>query len=92
MVKRFGAERGLDGVDLSVPRGAITVLLGPSGAGKTVTINHMVGLIEPIRRDRQGRGQGSGDGLRHGVERAAARNGRRRTRETQPFTCGLFFR
>ncbi len=45
VVKRFGAERGLDGVDLSVPRGAITVLLGPSGAGKTVTINHMVGLI-----------------------------------------------
>ena len=48
MVKSFGRERVLDGVDLTVPAGAITVLLGPSGAGKTVTISHVVGPSAPI--------------------------------------------
>ena len=45
--KRFGSAQVLHGVDLSVPAGEITVLLGPSGAGKTVTISHIVGLIHP---------------------------------------------
>ena len=47
LVKDFGSERILDGVDLAVPPGAITVLLGASGAGKTVTINHVFGLLQP---------------------------------------------
>jgi phospholipid/cholesterol/gamma-HCH transport system ATP-binding protein len=47
LVKELGSERVLDGVDLAVPHGAITVLLGPSGAGKTVTIKHVVGLLQP---------------------------------------------
>src|SRR3954468_15988870 len=47
VVKDFGGVRVLDGVDLVVPSGAITVLIGPSGAGKTVTVNHIVGLIHP---------------------------------------------
>ena len=47
VVKDFGSERVLDGVDLAVPAGAITVLLGASGAGKTVTIKHIVGLLSP---------------------------------------------
>jgi phospholipid/cholesterol/gamma-HCH transport system ATP-binding protein len=47
VVKEFGSDRVLDGVDLVVPAGAITVLLGPSGAGKTVTIKHILGLLEP---------------------------------------------
>jgi len=47
LVRTFGSERVLDGVDLVVPAGATTVLLGPSGAGKTVTIRHILGLIWP---------------------------------------------
>jgi phospholipid/cholesterol/gamma-HCH transport system ATP-binding protein len=47
VVKHLGGQRVLDGVDLAVPAGAITVLLGPSGAGKTVTIRHILGLIDP---------------------------------------------
>src|SRR4051794_17628162 len=43
----LGSELVLDGVDLAVPAGAITVLLGPSGAGKTVTIKHILGLLKP---------------------------------------------
>ncbi len=47
VVKDFRGVRVLDGVDLVVPSGSITVLIGPSGAGKTVTVNHIVGLIDP---------------------------------------------
>src|SRR4051794_1201114 len=43
VVKDFGSARVLDGLLLAVPSGAITVLLGPSGAGKTVTIRHILG-------------------------------------------------
>lgn len=36
--------RILHGVDLSVPRGAVTVLLGRNGAGKTTTLRTIMGL------------------------------------------------
>ena len=49
VIKRLGRATVLDQVDLSVPAGEITVLLGPSGAGKTVTISHIVGLMHPDR-------------------------------------------
>ena len=90
VVKRFGAERGLDGVDLSVPRGAITVLLGPSGAGKTVTINHIVGLLQPST------GTVHVEGRNLATISDTELNELRRTmavahQGNQPFTCGLFF-
>ena len=47
VVKHLGGARVLDGVDLVVPTGEVTVLIGPSGAGKTVTIRHILGLIDP---------------------------------------------
>jgi len=40
-----GAVRALDRVDLSVPTGSITALLGPSGSGKS-TLLHLIGGIE----------------------------------------------
>ena len=45
-VKELGSERVLDGVSLAVPSHGTTVLLGPSGAGKTVTIKHVLGLMQ----------------------------------------------
>jgi phospholipid/cholesterol/gamma-HCH transport system ATP-binding protein len=90
VVKEFGSERVLDGVSLAVPRGAITALLGPSGAGKTVTINHIVGLIQPT----------SGVVRVEGKDLAALSDERlnevRRRMSvvlqgSLPFTCGLFF-
>ena len=75
VIKRFGRATVLDQVDLSVPAGEITVLLGPSGAGKTVTISHIVGLMHPDRGRRQGRGQGPRAGLRGGANRAAPGDG-----------------
>ncbi|XP_047997270.1 phospholipid-transporting ATPase ABCA3-like [Leguminivora glycinivorella] len=43
--KWFGEERVLQGVNLAVYRGEITVLLGHNGAGKTTLINIITGLI-----------------------------------------------
>lgn len=44
-----GRVLAVDGLDLTVPAGAIFGFLGPNGAGKTTTINMMVGLLKPDR-------------------------------------------
>jgi phospholipid/cholesterol/gamma-HCH transport system ATP-binding protein len=90
VVKEFGSERALDGASLVVPRGAITVLIGPSGAGKTVTVNHIVGLVYPTAgvvkvegKDLAALSDAELNELRRGMGVAHQGN--------QPFTCGLFF-
>src|SRR5439155_7062135 len=40
--KAFGAHTVLDGMDFGVPRGSITVVLGPSGTGKSVLLKHLI--------------------------------------------------
>ena len=45
--KSFGSHRVLDGVSLTVKKGSITVLLGPSGTGKSVLLRILVGLMQP---------------------------------------------
>lgn len=47
--KRFRGVNAVDGVDLSVPQGAIFGFLGPNGAGKTTTIRLLLGLLTPNR-------------------------------------------
>lgn len=37
----------LDGIDLAIPRGAITVILGPSGAGKSTLLHAITGELAP---------------------------------------------
>jgi phospholipid/cholesterol/gamma-HCH transport system ATP-binding protein len=49
--KAFGRNRVLHGLDLGIPEGMITVILGPSGTGKSVLINHLIGLMFPDRGD-----------------------------------------
>jgi phospholipid/cholesterol/gamma-HCH transport system ATP-binding protein len=83
VVKDFRGVRVLDGVDFVVPRGAITVLIGPSGAGKTVTVNHIVGLIDPTRGTVAHLSDSELNDLRQGL--AAVLQG------SLPFTCGLFY-
>ncbi len=47
LVKRFDGTLAVDGVDLSVPEGAIYGILGPNGAGKTTTLRMILGIIDP---------------------------------------------
>jgi ABC-2 type transport system ATP-binding protein len=44
--KSFGSFRALKGVDLDIPRGAISGLIGPNGAGKTTTLKALIGLCD----------------------------------------------
>src|SRR4030067_233660 len=44
--KYFGTKRVLDGVDLDIDKGKITVIIGRSGEGKSVLIKHIIGLVE----------------------------------------------
>jgi ABC-2 type transport system ATP-binding protein len=46
LVKTFGSTRALDGLNLTLERGACG-LLGPNGAGKTTLIKLLLGLLEP---------------------------------------------
>jgi len=45
--KRLGGRWVLDGVTLELPDDKITVVLGPSGTGKSVLIKHIIGLMFP---------------------------------------------
>jgi phospholipid/cholesterol/gamma-HCH transport system ATP-binding protein len=47
LTKSFGSRTVLDGLSLEVPDGQNTVIIGSSGAGKSVTLKLIVGLIEP---------------------------------------------
>lgn len=47
--KSFGEQAVLKGVNLEIPRGKVTTIIGPSGGGKSVMLKHMIGLIQPDR-------------------------------------------
>jgi phospholipid/cholesterol/gamma-HCH transport system ATP-binding protein len=46
MIEIIGLKK-LDGVDLAIERGKITVIIGRSGEGKSVLIKHIIGLLRP---------------------------------------------
>ena len=45
--KAFGANKVLRGIDLTVPKGTSTVVIGGSGTGKSILIKCILGLVEP---------------------------------------------
>lgn len=45
--KALGGRTVLDGVDIEIPRGKTTVVLGGSGTGKSVLLKHLCGLLRP---------------------------------------------
>ena len=49
LVRVFGAQRVLDGVDLDVAAGEAVALLGPNGAGKTTLLKIVATLLRPTR-------------------------------------------
>ena len=44
VTKTFGSFKALDGLTLTVPKGAVYGLVGPNGAGKSTAIRHMTGV------------------------------------------------
>ncbi|HEX6229038.1 MAG TPA: ATP-binding cassette domain-containing protein [Solirubrobacterales bacterium] len=56
LIKQFGRARILNGLNLGLPEGQVSMVLGPSGTGKSVLIKHIVVLLYPD----------SGDVLVHG--------------------------
>ena len=47
LTKIFKGQTVLDKLCLSLPQGKITVIIGPTGTGKSVLLKHIVGLIKP---------------------------------------------
>jgi len=47
--KTLGGQPVLKGVNLNIPKGQITTVIGPSGEGKSVMLKHIIGLIRPDR-------------------------------------------
>ena len=47
--KTFDGRKVLDGVTLEIPRSQITAIIGLSGAGKSLLLKHMIGLMKPDR-------------------------------------------
>ncbi|MEV8354998.1 ATP-binding cassette domain-containing protein [Streptomyces niveus] len=47
LVKVFGSNRAVDGVDLAVPTGTVYGVLGPNGAGKTTVVRMLATLLRP---------------------------------------------
>jgi phospholipid/cholesterol/gamma-HCH transport system ATP-binding protein len=45
--KSFNGQKVLDGLNLEIETGRITVIIGQSGGGKSVLLKHMIGLIRP---------------------------------------------
>jgi phospholipid/cholesterol/gamma-HCH transport system ATP-binding protein len=49
--KAFGHNHVLRGLNMGLPEGKISMIIGPSGTGKSVCIKHIVGLLYPDQGD-----------------------------------------
>ncbi len=45
--KAFGTQKVLEGINLDIKHGEITVIIGKSGGGKSVLMKHLIGLLKP---------------------------------------------
>ena len=52
VTKRFGDKTVLDELNIEIPKGKITFIVGKSGEGKSVTIKHIMGLLKANFRRR----------------------------------------
>jgi phospholipid/cholesterol/gamma-HCH transport system ATP-binding protein len=49
LTKSFGSSRIWEDVTMTIPSGEVSVLLGPSGTGKSVFLKSLIGLLRPER-------------------------------------------
>lgn len=47
VTKTLGGQAVLRGIDLTIPQGKLTTIIGRSGEGKSVLLKHMIGLFQP---------------------------------------------
>ena len=47
LMKHYGAQIAVAGIDLEIPSGQLVGLLGPNGAGKSTTIKMLIGMLRP---------------------------------------------
>jgi phospholipid/cholesterol/gamma-HCH transport system ATP-binding protein len=47
LTKSFGPQTIFENVSMEIPKGQVTIILGPSGTGKSVFLKHLVGLLKP---------------------------------------------
>ncbi|HOP85594.1 MAG TPA: ABC transporter ATP-binding protein [Syntrophorhabdaceae bacterium] len=47
LYKNFGSQNVLNGINLEIKHGEITVIIGKSGGGKSVLMKHLIGLLKP---------------------------------------------
>ncbi|MBI3395249.1 MAG: ATP-binding cassette domain-containing protein, partial [Spirochaetia bacterium] len=73
--KSFGSRSILRGVDIHIRKGETMVLLGGSGTGKSVSIRHIVGLLEPDEGDILIDGQSMPRGTKRARQKLRSRMG-----------------
>jgi hypothetical protein len=49
LTESFGGRTILENITFDIPKGKCTVVLGPSGTGKSVVLRHLIGLLRPDR-------------------------------------------
>jgi len=47
LVKRYGKQEALRGIDLAVEPGELVAVIGPNGAGKTTLLSILAGIVRP---------------------------------------------
>ena len=67
LTKAFSGQPVLRGVDMTVPEGEVTAVIGKSGEGKSVLLKHIIGLLTPD----------AGDILFQGAPLSVAKHGER---------------
>ncbi len=67
LAKRYGSVAAVDGLDLSVPPGALIGFLGPNGSGKTTTMRAILGMVRPDRGTITWNGRAIDDNARNGI-------------------------
>ena len=75
LVKRFGKQTAVDGVDLEVAQGEVVAFLGPNGAGKTTTIDMILGLGRPDAGDVELFGMSPRSAIARGLVSAVMQTG-----------------
>jgi len=73
LAKAFAGQPVLRGVDMTVPEGVVTAVIGKSGEGKSVLLKHIIGLLKPDSGDILFQGKALSE-----VDAAARRAFRRR--------------